>query len=98
MKYFKNRQNDIYAFDDNIPDEKIDKDLIIITKTEADSIKEQEQDRLTYEYEKSLSYSDKRMVDYAPIVEQLDKLYHDINNGTLDKTGKFYQHILDFRR
>ena len=24
-----------------------------------------------------------------PIAEQLDKLFHDIDNGTLDKTGEF---------
>ena len=27
---------------------------------------------------------------YPPLVEQLDKLWHDINNGTLDNTGAFY--------
>tara|TARA_R100000329_G_C7441090_1_gene155104 strand:- start:119 stop:445 length:327 start_codon:yes stop_codon:yes gene_type:complete len=28
-----------------------------------------------------------------PIAEQLDKLFHDIDNGTLDKTGEFYTAI-----
>ena len=27
---------------------------------------------------------------YGSIGEQLDKLYHDINNGTLDETGEFF--------
>ena len=30
---------------------------------------------------------------YAEIGEQLDKLWHDIDNGTLDKTGSFYTAI-----
>ena len=30
---------------------------------------------------------------YAAIGEQLDKLWHDIDNGTLDKTGSFYTSI-----
>ena len=28
-----------------------------------------------------------------PIAEQLDKLFHDIDNGTVDKTGEFYTAI-----
>ena len=31
-----------------------------------------------------------RRLAYPPIAEQLDKLYHDINNGTLDNTGEFF--------
>ena len=27
---------------------------------------------------------------YPELKEQLDKLYHDINNGTLDDTGEFF--------
>jgi hypothetical protein len=30
---------------------------------------------------------------YEAIAEQLDKLWHDIDNGTLDKTGSFYTSI-----
>ena len=30
---------------------------------------------------------------YQAIEEQLDKLWHDIDNGTLDKTGSFYTSI-----
>jgi len=27
---------------------------------------------------------------YPPLGEQFDKLWHDINNGTLDNTGEFF--------
>ena len=36
------------------------------------------------------SYTESRALNYPKIVEQLDKLYHDIDNGTLDETGEFY--------
>jgi len=37
--------------------------------------------------------SELRSVAYGKITEQLDKLWHDIDAGTLDKTGAFYKHI-----
>ena len=35
----------------------------------------------------------KRQTEYLSWQEQLDKLYHDINDGKLDKTGSWYKHI-----
>jgi len=35
----------------------------------------------------------KRKTEYLSWQEQLDKLYHDINDGKLDKTGSWYTHI-----
>jgi len=35
----------------------------------------------------------KRQTEYLSWNEQLDKLYHDINDGKLDKTGSWYTHI-----
>ena len=29
-------------------------------------------------------------MEYPALAEQFDKLWHDINNGTLDNTGAFY--------
>ena len=31
-----------------------------------------------------------RLSEYPPLGEQFDKLWHDINNGTLDNTGVFF--------
>ena len=36
---------------------------------------------------------DKRQTEYLSWREQLDKLYHDIDDGKLDKTGSWYTHI-----
>lgn len=35
-------------------------------------------------------YTESRALNYPKLTEQLDRLYHDIDNGTLDKTGEFY--------
>jgi len=35
----------------------------------------------------------KRKTEYLSWEEQLDKLYHDIDDGKLDKTGSWYKHI-----
>ena len=35
----------------------------------------------------------KRQTEYLTWQEQLDKLWHDIDDGKLDKTGSWYKHI-----
>jgi len=35
----------------------------------------------------------KRKIEYLSWQEQLDKLYHDINDDKLDKNGSWYKHI-----
>ncbi len=41
--------------------------------------------------EKKLKYQQPRKLAYPSVEEQLDKLFHDIDNDTLNKNGKFYQ-------
>ena len=38
-------------------------------------------------------YIDLRVVAYGKIGNQLDMIFHDIDNETLDKTGEFYAHV-----
>lgn len=38
-------------------------------------------------------YKIDRESEYPLLAEQLDKLFHDINNGTLDNTGEFFTAI-----
>lgn len=40
-----------------------------------------------------LNWEQQRVEAYGVLSEQLDKIYHDINEGKLDKTGAFYAHI-----
>lgn len=48
-----------------------------------------EQARLQAEYNAN-QYQRDRAVAYPALGEQFDKLWHDINNGTLDNTGAFF--------
>ena len=43
--------------------------------------------------ESNAAIDSKRKREYLSWEEQLDKLYHDINDGKLDKTGSWYKHI-----
>lgn len=44
-------------------------------------------------------YISKRKTSYPPIGEQLDSLWHDIDNGILPgKEGKFYQSIAEVKK
>ena len=43
--------------------------------------------------ESNYTVDEKRKTEYLTWQEQLDKLYHDINDGKLDKTGSWYTHI-----
>jgi hypothetical protein len=38
-------------------------------------------------------YKMERQNKYEQLGEQLDKLWHDIDEGKLDKTGSFYTHV-----
>jgi len=44
-------------------------------------------------FESNAAIDIKRKTEYLTWQEQLDKLYHDINDGKLDKTGSWYTHI-----
>ena len=48
-----------------------------------------EQEKLQAEYD-AKQYARDRANAYPALAEQFDKLWHDINNGTLDNTGAFY--------
>lgn len=39
------------------------------------------------------NWRETRSIEYGKLSEQLDKLFHDIENGTLDTTGEFFNHI-----
>ena len=45
----------------------------------------------------SPTYDQSRQWAYPPIEDQLDKLWHDIDQGTLDNTGGFYAAIKEIK-
>ena len=40
-----------------------------------------------------LDINEQRKMEYGSIGDQLDKLYHDIDNGKLDETGEWFKSI-----
>jgi hypothetical protein len=74
MKYYKDLQNNIYAYElDGSQDDIIPSDFIQINTDEMQRLlDEAEQTRFS-----QLSYTEKRIGEYPSISEQLDILYHN---------------------
>jgi len=74
MKYYKDLQNNIYAYElDGSQDDTIPSGFIQINADEMQRLlDEAEQTRLS-----QLSYTEKRIGEYPSISEQLDILYHN---------------------
>jgi hypothetical protein len=49
--------------------------------------------RTTHKNSDNVRIVDKIEFGYLPIHEQLDQLWHDIDDGKLDKTGSWYQAV-----
>jgi len=59
----------------------------------SESAFKEEMDRVRDE----VIYVNERKNAYPNIVDQLDKLFHDIDQGKLDKTGEFYKALLQVK-
>jgi hypothetical protein len=72
MKHYKSPTNEIFAYDaDGSQDSIIPSDYVEITEVEAtEIIKEKQEEQFL-----SLSYAQKRAMEYPPIGDQLDALY-----------------------
>ena len=65
----------------------------VITEFPGGIPSQEDQDKWTKEYEAyllTIAYVDNRKKEYPAIEEQLDLLWHAIDDGTLDKTSDFY--------
>ena len=65
---------------------------IDLTSEEADAILDEwtDNEHARQVDEDANGYKYDRQSAYPALAEQFDKLWHDINNGTLDNTGAFY--------
>jgi hypothetical protein len=74
MKYYKDpNTNEIYAYEsDGSQDAWIDSRLVLITEEQATEIRQQKEQ----EFFNSLSYQEKRVMEYPSIGDQLDALFH----------------------
>tara|TARA_B100001113_G_C20966474_1_gene559793 strand:+ start:532 stop:846 length:315 start_codon:yes stop_codon:yes gene_type:complete len=77
----------VYCIDGNVAFDK-DNNPVTLDQSKIDAARA----TLDAEYA-SLEYSRKRSEQYVSIQEQLDLLWHDIDEGKLDKTGGFYNAI-----
>lgn len=78
MKYYKDTDNNLYAYELDGSQDHLLGNKIAITKAEVTSIHNQKnQDALD-----QLTYAEKRSLAYASIEEQLDMQYWDRVNGT----------------
>lgn len=59
-----------------------------ITEAEVVALKKAKADAELAEAEAKLTYADKRAREYPPDVDQLDMLWHDIDDGLLGETAK----------
>jgi len=70
----------------------------VITEFPGGIPSQEDQDKWTKEYEAyllTIAYVDSRKKEYPAIGEQLDLLWHAIDDGTLDKTSDFYTSYAD---
>jgi hypothetical protein len=78
MKFYKDSNNNIYAYELDGSQDHLIGDKVSVTQAEVDAMNAAKKQ----EYLDSLSYVEKRQTAYAPLAEQLDMQYHDTMNGT----------------
>ena len=78
MKFYKDSNNNIYAYELDGSQDHLIGDKVSVTQAEVDAMNAAKKQ----EYLDSLSYVEKRQTAYAPLPEQLDMQYHDTMNGT----------------
>lgn len=71
MPYYKNQENKVFWFDEEINRN----GFTAIDDDEAKQIVDEQQKQLDDDYQKSLTYQDKRRAAYPSIGDQLDALY-----------------------
>ena len=77
MKHYLSPKNELFAYEsDGSQDHTIPKDFKLLTDTEYNEIHTKVINQIKQDYEDSLTYRDKREMEYPTIGEQLDTLYH----------------------
>ena len=72
MKFYKDSNNDIYAYELDGSQDHLIGDKVSVTQEQVDAINAAK----NQEYLDSLSYAQKRQSEYPAIGDQLDALYH----------------------
>ena len=78
MKLYKDSNNNIHAYELDGSQDHLIGDKVSVTQAEVDAMNAAKKQK----YLDSLSYAEKRQAAYAPLAEQLDMQYHDVQDGT----------------
>ena len=74
MKHYLSPDNKIWAYElDGSQDHLIPRNYRAITDAQANAIRDQEEQA----YQNSLTYGEKRFLEYPSFADQFDKLYHE---------------------
>lgn len=52
---------------------------------------------LSIEGSADLTWEQQRLEAYGGLADQLDMIWHDMNNGTFDSSGVFFTHVKDIK-
>jgi len=92
MNYFKNTNNEIFAYDNSQVKQGYGKDLTPITLEEVEAINKAKEEA----YIASLDYKQLRVREYPQLGEQLDALYHYFEaNGIVNDFTTMIKEVKD---
>jgi len=99
MKTYLSPDNKLYAYEeDGSQDYLIPNNFRFITEEEAQTIREEEELQKYNEYTNSLTYQQKRALEYPSIGDQLDMLWHMMNDETISgKNSTWYNTIKEVK-
>ena len=94
MKYIKQKSTGKIIFREEPHSDKTIDNAVVFSGIDKSDLEVAESSWTNEQWTKALhnqlSYDEQRKAEYSPIGDQLDLLWHAIDDGTLDKTSTFY--------
>ena len=91
MKYIKQKSTGKIIFREELHSDKTIDNAVVFSGIDKSDLEVAENSWSEDDWiDNSVSYQDKRQKYYPSIGDQLDMLWHAIDDGTLDKTSTFY--------
>ena len=76
MKNYKDKNNQLWAYEEDGSQDHLIGDKVFITEEEAEEIRKQQIKKANDDYLATLNYKERRLLEYPSIGDQLDYLYH----------------------
>ena len=94
MKYIKQKSTGKIIFREELHSDKTIDNAVVFSGIDKSDLEVAESSWTNEQWTKALhnqlSYDEQRKAEYPSIGDQLDMLWHAIDDGTLDKTSTFY--------